>query len=63
MIDWLVRHDIWVPEWLFSRWVDKELDKKVINPGECGAQSWQQDGYAICRGPRDHDGGHVWEVQ
>lgn len=30
---------------------------------ECRATSWQQDGWAICRGPAGHDGGHVWEVQ
>lgn len=30
---------------------------------ECRAKSWQLDGWAICRGPADHDGGHVWEVQ
>lgn len=32
-------------------------------PSECRAKSWQLDGFAICRGPAGHDGGHVWEVQ
>lgn len=30
---------------------------------ECRATSWQLDGFAICRGPAEHDGGHVWDVQ
>jgi hypothetical protein len=28
VISWLVKHNLWVPEWLFQRWVDKQLRAK-----------------------------------